>query len=151
MARSSSHPAGRQRTGQRRTLKIFLVGLAVLLLLLVLNAFALDRETGSASLNVDGATLVSTTSGDIQVLDTGEPVTTDPAAPDPLPVVLIHGSGGAINWWDDLIPLISPTSPSGKLGTASGRICGMWNFHMPLDDVPLQCKHGAKTPMSNGK
>ena len=65
MARSSSHPAGRKRTGKRRTLKIFLVGLAVLLLLLVLNAFALDRETGSASLNVDGAKLVSTTSGDI--------------------------------------------------------------------------------------
>ncbi len=110
MARSSSHPAGRKRTGKRRTLKIFLVGLAVLLLLLVLNAFALDRETGSASLNVDGAKLVSTTSGDIQVLDTGEPVTTDPTAPDPLPVVLIHGSGGAINWWDDLIPLIGPTN-----------------------------------------
>ena len=42
------------------------------------------------------------------------------------------------------IPLISPTSPSGKLGTASGRICGMWNSHMPLDDAPLRCKRGAE-------
>ena len=109
MARSSSRSSRSNRSGKRRTLKIFLLGLFVLALLLFLNAFALNNETKSAGLSVNGASLVSTTSGDLQVLDTGPPVTTDPTAPDPLPILLVHGSGGAINWWEKVIPLLSPT------------------------------------------
>ena len=83
--------------------------LLVVLILIILNAFALNNETESAELNVPGAELVETTSGQLQVLDTGEP-----AAPSKrngiqtagLPLVLIHGSAGAINWWDDQIPLL---------------------------------------------
>jgi pimeloyl-ACP methyl ester carboxylesterase len=76
--------------------------LAVLLALIVLNAFALNNETESASVTTGGATLVGTTSGELQVLDTGE--TENPGS---MPIVLIHGTGGQINWWDDVIPLLS--------------------------------------------
>ncbi len=122
----------RASTGKRRgvgsrigwPLKIFVGLLLVLLVLLVLNAFALNNETKSAHLNVPDARLVETTSGQLQVLDTGPSaeMSLDAAATGnrltPLsmaisavsretPIVLIHGSAGAINWWDDLIPLLS--------------------------------------------
>ncbi len=102
-------------TGKRRgvgsrigwPLKIFVGILLVLLVLLILNAFALNNETKSASVNVPGAQLVETTAGKLQVLDTGTP-SASMSAGQSLPIVLIHGSAGAINWWDDLIPLLKP-------------------------------------------
>ena len=97
-------------------LKILVGGLLVLLILIILNAFALNNETESAELTVPGAELVETTSGQLQVLDTGEPKDAAIALPpgagasvtgaQRIPIVLIHGSAGAINWWDDLIPLL---------------------------------------------
>lgn len=98
----------------------------MLLVLIVLNAFALNRETGSAELNVPGAQLVNTTSGQLQVLDTGPPerfesfrefndvaedvpylgVTMAMMAYADTPIVLVHGSAGAIDWWDELVPLL---------------------------------------------
>ena len=101
MARAST---GRSRGVGSRIgwpLKITVGVLLVLLVLLVLNAFALNNETKPASVNVPGGQLVNTTSGQIQVLDTGEP-----PSPGGQPIVLIHGSAGAINWWDELIPLL---------------------------------------------
>jgi len=83
-----------------------------LVAVLALNAFALDRETGSASVNVTDGQLVNTTSGQIQVVDT-PPVPPNPsvgggtAVAGAPPVVLIHGSGGAIDWWDELVPLLA--------------------------------------------
>ncbi|MCB0857263.1 MAG: alpha/beta hydrolase [Solirubrobacterales bacterium] len=103
MARAST---GKSRGASSRIgwpLKIIVGVLLVLLVLLVLNAFALNNETKPAEINVPGGQLVNTTSGQLQVLDTGEP-----PAQASLPVVLIHGSAGAINWWDDLIPLLEP-------------------------------------------
>lgn len=101
MSRAST--GNRRNGGTRigRPVKILLGILVVLVILILLNAFALDNETDSAKLTVPDAQLVETTSGQLQVLDTGEP----PAAGS-LPVVLVHGSAGAINWWDDLIPIL---------------------------------------------
>ncbi len=130
MARASTGKwrGGGSRIG--RPLKIFIGFLLVLLVLIVLNAFALNNETKSAHLNVPGAELVNTTSGQLQVLDTGPPpssssfeefihvasdnsddvpylgITTAHLHYTSTPIVLIHGSAGAINWWDDLIPLL---------------------------------------------
>jgi len=102
MAQTSSRSRRGKSSRKGRGLKITFGVLVVLLALIVLNAFALNNETESASLTTEGATLVETTSGELQVLDTGET-----ANPDSMPIVLIHGSGGAINWWDDVIPLLS--------------------------------------------
>jgi pimeloyl-ACP methyl ester carboxylesterase len=105
MSRASAER--RRGAGSRigRPLKIILGLLFVLLVLVILNAFALNNETKSAHLNVPGAELVQTTSGPLQVLDTGS----SPSQPTgSLPIVLIHGSAGAINWWDELIPRLKP-------------------------------------------
>ncbi|MBK5233023.1 MAG: alpha/beta hydrolase [Thermoleophilia bacterium] len=118
MAQTSTHSRRGKSSRKGRGLKITIGILLVLLLLIVLNAFALNNETETAELTVEGATLVQTTSGSLQVLDTGTPQLNDYApvndagtsAAEPLPIVLIHGSGGAINWWDDLIPLLNPTN-----------------------------------------
>ncbi len=91
--------------------------------LLALNTFVLNSETDSAGVNVVDGQLVNTTSGQLQVVDTppvpdpgeslgGEPSFDRPGVPAaavPLapPVVLIHGSGGAIDWWTDLVPLLA--------------------------------------------
>jgi pimeloyl-ACP methyl ester carboxylesterase len=96
------------------------VALVALAALLVLNTIALNNETEPAEVNVERGQLVNTTSGQIQVLDSpGEGIVSiggldtvpdgGPAAavPDAPPVVLIHGSGGAINWWDELTPLLT--------------------------------------------
>lgn len=119
MARSSTRSvrgAASRRGRGLRVLGVVLLGIGALL---ALNAFALDRETDSASVNVSNGRLVNTTSGQIQVVDTppepalaggasgsrpGVPAAAVPQAP---PVVLIHGSGGAIDWWDELTPLLA--------------------------------------------
>jgi len=105
MARASADRGRGAGSRIGRPLKIILGLLLVLLVLVILNAFALNNETKSADLNVPGAELVQTTSGPLQVLDTG---TSPSPAGGSLPIVLIHGSAGAINWWDDLIPLLKP-------------------------------------------
>jgi pimeloyl-ACP methyl ester carboxylesterase len=108
MAQTSSRSRRGKSSRKGRGLKITIAVVLAFLILIVLNAFALNNETESASPTVDGATLVETTSGPLQVLDTGPtsvPADAD-AAGERLPIVLIHGSGGAINWWGDLIPLL---------------------------------------------
>ncbi len=123
MTRTSSARKRGAASRRSRRLKVLLGVLLTVAVLLALNTFALNKETESASVNIDGAQLVNTTSGQIQVLDTppvpgplpsigGEPSFQRPgvtAAAVPLapPVVLIHGSGGAINWWDELTPILA--------------------------------------------
>lgn len=103
---ASSTSARRRERNSPVSLRLrFGLGIAAVLVLLIgLNALVLSRETGKAKLTVPDAKLVDTTSGPLQVLDTGPP----PDGDDGLSVVLIHGTAGAINWWDELIPRISP-------------------------------------------
>jgi pimeloyl-ACP methyl ester carboxylesterase len=76
-----------------------LVGLAVLL---ALNTIATNSETKDAEVRVDGAELLQLDGGDLQVLDTG--AAGDPNAP---PIVLLHCFGCAIDWWDEMVPVLS--------------------------------------------
>lgn len=68
----------------------------------VLNAFAANRETEPARITVEGAEILELPGGALQVLDV-------PAAqPEPSPpIVLIHGYTASINWWQEMIPLLS--------------------------------------------
>ena len=83
----------------RRWLKILLAVLVGLIVLLVLNAIAVSNETKDAEVNVEGAELVDTSSGTLQVLDEGDPRGS--------PIVLIHGYTASMRWFDDLAPLLS--------------------------------------------
>jgi pimeloyl-ACP methyl ester carboxylesterase len=82
----------------KRWVKVLLAVLAALLVLLVLNAVTLDRQTKSAEVNVEGAEIMHLQSADLQVLDEG---------PSDAPtIVLLHCFACAIDWWDKVIPLL---------------------------------------------
>jgi pimeloyl-ACP methyl ester carboxylesterase len=81
-----------------RWLKILLGVLAGLIVLLVLNTIAVTNQTEDADVDVDGAELIDTSYGTLQVLDEGNP--------EGPPIVLIHGYTGSMNWWDHLAPLL---------------------------------------------
>jgi pimeloyl-ACP methyl ester carboxylesterase len=92
----------------RRWVTVLIAGLAALVVLLVLNAVVLDRQTKSAEVTVDGGEILRLPGGDLQVLDSGpvaSPTATTNSAP-PQPIVLLHCFACAIDWWDEMIPLL---------------------------------------------
>lgn len=104
MARTSPQPGRGGTSPARRGVKVLVGVLVAFVVVLVLNAVALNNETEPASIPPEGMRLVETTSGPLMVLDTGPPA--NPAKPISTPIVLIHGTAGSINWWDDVIPLL---------------------------------------------
>jgi pimeloyl-ACP methyl ester carboxylesterase len=82
-----------------RWLKVTLGVLVGLVLLLLLNAVAVSNQTEDASVNVDGAALVETQYGTLQVLEEGSLEGT--------PIVLIHGYAGSMHWFEKLAPLLA--------------------------------------------
>jgi pimeloyl-ACP methyl ester carboxylesterase len=83
-----------------RWLKIALGVLAGIVLLMLLNAVVVSNATKDAYLRDDGARLVDTSGGRLQVLDQGNP--------DGSPIVLIHCYTCSMKWWDELAPLLEP-------------------------------------------
>jgi pimeloyl-ACP methyl ester carboxylesterase len=86
----------------KRWVKVLLVLLVAFIALLVLNAIALTSQTEDAELNVEGAELIDTSSGTLQVLEEG-----DPQGP---PVVLIHGATESMHWFEELGPLLGASN-----------------------------------------
>jgi pimeloyl-ACP methyl ester carboxylesterase len=83
----------------RRGVKIALAVLAAIVVLLVLNAIAVSNETKDAERNVEGAELISTSNGTIQVVDEGPETGA--------PIVLIHGYTASLRWFDELASLLA--------------------------------------------
>jgi pimeloyl-ACP methyl ester carboxylesterase len=81
-----------------RWLKIALGVIAGLIVLPLLNAVVVSNATKDASVRDDGARLVETSNGSLQVLEKGNPRGS--------PIVLIHCYTCSMNWWDDLSPLL---------------------------------------------
>ena len=101
--RARPRPRGRRRypgldAPVPRWLKITLGVIAGLIVLLLLNALVVSNATKDAYVRDDGARLVDTSNGTLQVLDQGDPRGT--------PIVLIHCDTCSMNWWDDLAPLL---------------------------------------------
>lgn len=93
----------------RRWLKVLLAIVAALVLLLILNAVVLDRQTKGAEVTIDGAEIVRLPGGDLQVLDSGpapSPSTRGRGTVPPAPVVLLNCFTCSINWWEEMIPLL---------------------------------------------
>ncbi len=91
----------------KRGWKILIVVLAVLAALVVLNALALDSETKPAEVTVAGGQILTLGGGELQVLDTPatEPVPRETEAP----IVLLHCYTCAIDWWDQVTPILART------------------------------------------
>jgi pimeloyl-ACP methyl ester carboxylesterase len=81
-----------------RWLKITLGVVAGLIVLLLLNAVVVSNATKDAEVRNDGAQLVETSNGTLQVLDEGNGQGT--------PIVLIHCYTCSMSWWEDLAPLL---------------------------------------------
>jgi pimeloyl-ACP methyl ester carboxylesterase len=81
-----------------RWLKITLGVLAGIVLLLLLNALVVSNATKDAYVRDDGARLIDTSGGTLQVLEQGDPQGT--------PIVLLHCATCSMDWWDNLAPLL---------------------------------------------
>jgi len=80
-------------------IKVVLGLLAAFLVLLILNAIVVSNQTADAERNVEGAELIQTSSGTLQVLDEGNP--------EGSPIVLVHGYTGSLAWFEELAPLLA--------------------------------------------
>jgi pimeloyl-ACP methyl ester carboxylesterase len=87
----------------RRGWKILIAVVAVLAVLLAANTIALDNETGSAEVTVEGGEILELAGGDVQVSDE-DPV--DGGSGDP-PIVLLHCYACSMHWWDRMLPVLS--------------------------------------------
>ncbi len=81
-----------------RWLKITLGVVGGLIVLLLINALVVSNETKGAYLRDDGAQLIDTSAGALQVLDQGDPQGS--------PIVLLHCATCSMDWWDQLAPLL---------------------------------------------
>jgi pimeloyl-ACP methyl ester carboxylesterase len=81
-----------------RWLKITLAVVGGLIVLLLLNALVVSNETKAAYVRDEGAQLVDTSGGTLQVLDQGDPQGS--------PIVLLHCATCSMDWWDNLAPLL---------------------------------------------
>lgn len=83
----------------RRGWKIAIGVAAALIVLMLLNALILDRETKSAEVTEAGGKIVSVGGGELEVVEEG-PRTGSP-------IVLIHCFTCAINYWNGMIPRLA--------------------------------------------
>ena len=81
-----------------RWLKITLGVVAGLVVLLLINALVVSNETKGAYLRDDGAQLIDTSAGTLQVLEQGDPQGS--------PIVLLHCATCSMDWWEHLAPLL---------------------------------------------
>ncbi|HET8639503.1 MAG TPA: alpha/beta fold hydrolase [Solirubrobacterales bacterium] len=85
----------------RRGWKILIGAVLAIAVLLGLNAVVTDKETKPAEVTVPGGRILDLPGGDLQVVDRG--------LRDASPIVLIHCFTCSINWWDRMMPLLTPT------------------------------------------
>jgi pimeloyl-ACP methyl ester carboxylesterase len=76
--------------------KIAIGALALLAILLGVNALVTGSETESAEVTVPGGRILELPGGEMQVVDRGPR--------EGAPIVLIHGFTCAIDWWDRMMP-----------------------------------------------
>ncbi len=83
----------------RRGWKILVGVVAVLIVLLGLNALSVDHETKAAGVTEPGGKIVDLTGGDLEVVEKGPR--------NGSPIVLIHCFTCAINYWDKMMPALA--------------------------------------------
>ena len=81
-----------------RRLKVGIGVVGALLALLVFNALWVEGETEGAEATVPGGRILDLPSGELQVVEHGPR--------GAAPIVLIHCFSCAIDWWDEMVPLL---------------------------------------------
>jgi pimeloyl-ACP methyl ester carboxylesterase len=81
-----------------RWLKVTLSVVGGIIVLLLLNALVVSNATKDAYVRDEGARLIDTSGGTLQVLDQGNPQGS--------PIVLLHCATCSMDWWDNLAPLL---------------------------------------------
>jgi pimeloyl-ACP methyl ester carboxylesterase len=84
----------------RRGWKILIGVLVALAVLLGLNAIVTGRETKRAEVTIAGGKILELRGGDLQVVDRGPR--------NGSPIVLLHCFTCAIDWWDRMMPRLTP-------------------------------------------
>jgi pimeloyl-ACP methyl ester carboxylesterase len=79
--------------------KITIAVVAVLAVLLGLNALSVDHETKAAEVTEPGGRILSLAGGDLQAIERGPR--------NASPIVLVHCFTCAIDWWDGMIPRLA--------------------------------------------
>lgn len=91
----------------RRALKLGAVAGLILVVLLAVNAYILDKETKPAAVSAPGGELTADLSEgsplDLQYVD--HPATGP--GPEGEPIVLLHCYTCSLRWWDQLVPLLN--------------------------------------------
>lgn len=87
----------------RRFLKIGAFALFILIVLLGVNAFILDKETKPAEVNAPGGQIAELSTVDLQYVD--RPATGD--GPEGEPIVLLHCYTCSSRWWDQTVPALN--------------------------------------------
>lgn len=91
----------------RRLLKIGGLALIVLIALLAVNAYILDKQTRPAAVNAPGGKLTADLAEDqpldLQYVD--HPATGP--GPEGEPIVLLHCYTCSLRWWDQIVPLLN--------------------------------------------
>ncbi|HET6328894.1 MAG TPA: alpha/beta hydrolase [Planctomycetaceae bacterium] len=95
MADTSDRTSHKSATRRRRLL-VLALGIAVLAIGLVANTAWVDSETRTAAPR-DGGTII----------ETGIEPTNVKVEGQGSPILLLHGYGGAIDWWDDVAPSLA--------------------------------------------
>ena len=93
----------------RRGWKILIGALVALAILLAVNTIVLNQETKGAEVTVSGGRILDLPGGAVQAVEQG-PTAGKPAgrkAAAGLPIVLLHGFGASLHWWDRVVPLLA--------------------------------------------
>ena len=85
--------------------KLLIGVLVVVAALLVLNAVALDNQTKSAELTIEGGQILSLPGGEVQTYEDG--VKDAAASRSRPPIVLIHCYSCSLHWWDRMAPILA--------------------------------------------
>jgi pimeloyl-ACP methyl ester carboxylesterase len=88
----------------RRRWKIAIVILGGLAALCAVNAVVVNSETQGAEATAEGGEIANLPGGAIQVVEDGPAVGPGRAG---RPIVLIHGYGASLRWWDRIAPILA--------------------------------------------
>jgi pimeloyl-ACP methyl ester carboxylesterase len=87
----------------RRRWKILIGIVVALAVLLTLNTIAVNNETKSAGVTVEGGRILHLPGGELQVAETGPTGKGKEGAP----IVLIHCYSCSLHWWDRMVPILA--------------------------------------------